>query len=208
MIFDPSNKLTYDFLIPTGKSSRGSYSHYKYNDIYPTAGDINFLDDNFFDDHFFDDDDCELIHLNETFSVPRAARFFAPDTTPTNMGTPSIIGTVFIWENQQVLEIDGITPIVGTTVSGSCIRTSTSITGMGTCQLVFDDQFTINVAGLLEGPLGNQLAITGGSGGLVGVIGEMDFLPLYEHPGVGDVFLNSTRYEVHADLGLIVCPAQ
>ena len=195
-----------DSVSPTGKEGAG----YGWSDIYPTAGDINFLDDNFFDDHFYDDDDCELIHLNETFSIPRAARFLAPDTTPTNMGTPSIIGTVFIWENQQVLEVDGLTPIVGTTVSGSCIRTSTSIEGMGTCLLVFkdDDEYTINIEGLLQGPLGSQLGITGGTGGLVGVIGEMDFLPLYEHPGVGDVFLNATRYEVHADLGLIVCPAQ
>jgi hypothetical protein len=179
------------------------------DDFYPSVGDINFLDDQFFDDHFFEDDDCELVTLNETFTVPQASRFLAPDTTPTEMGDPTLIGTVFIWENQQIFEPDGEVPIVGTRVSGTCTRTTTDDEGMGSCQLVFvdDDEYTINVEGLLTGPFGSSLAITGGTGGMVGVIGEMDFFPIYNLGEFeGDIFINVTRYEVEADLGLIVCP--
>ena len=131
-------------------------------------GDIKFLDDNFFDDNFFEDDDCELVTLKETFTVPRASRFLAPDTSPTSMGNPHLIGTVFIWEAQQVLEKDGVTPIIGTTVSGTCTRTVMDSVGMGSCSLVFadDDEYSINVEGLLTGPSGSKLAISGGTGGM------------------------------------------
>jgi hypothetical protein len=179
------------------------------NVLYPNAGDINFLDDNYFDDKFFEDDDCELVTLNETFTVPRASRFLAPDTTPVDMGDPTLIGTVFIWENQQIFEPNGEVPIIGTRVSGTCTRTTEDDEGMGSCQLVFvdDDEYTINVGGVLTGPFGSSLSITGGTGGMVGVIGEMDFFPIYNLGEFdGDIFINITRYEVEADLGLIVCP--
>jgi hypothetical protein len=123
------------------------------------------------------------------------------------MGNPALIGTAFIWESQQILEFDGVTPIAGKTVSGSCTRTIVSSDGMGSCQLIFvdDEEYTVNVNGLLTGPMGSIMAITGGTGGMVGVIGEMDFFPLFDD-GFGDIFLNVTLYEVVADLGLIVCP--
>ena len=107
-----------------------------------------------------------------------------------------------------MLETDGVTPIAGTTVSGTCTRTVMDAVGMGTCQLIFvdDDEYSINVDGALTGPSGSKLAITGGTGGMVGVIGEMDFMPVFAT--TGDIFLNVTRYEVDADLGLVVCPDQ
>jgi len=193
----------------SGKAKAGKRGGGYYDDFYPTIGQINFLDDQYFDDYFFEDDDCELVTLNETFSVPRANLFLAPDTSATTMGTPLLSGTVFIWEDQPIFEEDGDMVIDGTTISGTCTRTTANDEGMGSCQFVFvdDDEYSINVDGLLTGPFGSKLAITGGTGGLVGVIGEMDFFPIFA-PGEeeGDVFLNITRYEVEADLGLIVCP--
>jgi hypothetical protein len=175
--------------------------------------DITFLDDQFFDDQFFADGECELVTFNETFAVPGPSLFLAPDTTVENPGDPSLPGTVFIFESVNILEIDGVTPIVGTTVSGSCTRTTIGEDGGGICNLVFidDEGFSINVSGFLPGPLGGPMAITGGTGGMVGVIGDMDFFPIFDGnvttvTDYGDIFLDVVRYEVIANLGLIVCP--
>ncbi|GAX10073.1 hypothetical protein FisN_2Lh341 [Fistulifera solaris] len=202
-----------------GKKSSKHHAHdYSYqekgdwNELYPSVGDINFLDDNFFDDNFFADGDCKLVVMNETFSVPRALSYVAPDTTsPENMGDPVLAGTVFLWRNQQVFEADGSVPIAGTTVSGTCTRTNQDgENSMGSCQFVFvdDDDYTITVDGALTGPYGSSLGITGGTGGMVGVVGQMDFFPVHEEDddAAGDIFINVTRYEIEADLGLIICP--
>lgn len=186
-------------------------THYPYNDIYPHAKDIAFLDDQFFDDHFFEDDDCELISFNETFGMTSADLFLAPDTTISDPGNPSYPGTVFLFEREFLLGPGGVTSNNGTTVSGSCTRTESGNdgNGAGLCNFIFvdDEGFSVNVNGLLVGPLGGKLAITGGTGGLVGVVGEMDFLPIYEASNtIGDIFLDPIRYEVMAELGLIVCP--
>ena len=43
--------------------------------------------------------------------------------------------------------------------------------------------------------------------GMVGVIGEMDFFPIFnEGETHSDLFINVTRYEVDADSALIMCP--
>ena len=150
--------------------------------------------------------------MNETFSIPRALSFVAPDTTsPENMGDPVLAGTVFLWRNQQVYEADGVIPITGTTVSGTCTRTNQDGDfGMGSCQFVFndDDEYTITIDGLLAGPSGSSLAITGGTGSMAGAVGQMDFFSVNEGSSGsdGDIFINVTRYEVEAALGLIKCP--
>jgi hypothetical protein len=192
------------------KNSKGKGGG-KYVDdhFYPTIDDVAFLDDKFFDDAFFQDGDCELVSFNETFAMPGPSLFLAPDTTAASAGTPDLPGTVFMFERQSILELDGKTAINGSTVSGSCTRTTIGAGGGGICQLVFIDDkgFTVSVEGFLPNPLGGPMAISGGTGGLVGVIGEMDFFPIFDGANsTGDVFLDSVRYEVIADLGLIVCP--
>jgi hypothetical protein len=181
-----------------GKGKGGGY--------YP-EDDIPYIDDEYIDDEFFHDGNCQLVTFNETFAIPGPSLFLAPDTTVDDPGTPDLPGTVFIFEVANILELDGATPIDGTTVSGSCTRTTIGTDGGGTCDLIFIDEegYTINVNGFLQGPLGSQLAITGGTGGMVGVIGEMDFFPVYETDSPGDLFLDAVRYEVIADLGIIVC---
>lgn len=179
--------------------------------IYPQVDDITFLDDAFFDDAFFPGNNCQMVSFNETFAVPGPSLFLAPDTTATVPGTPELPGTVFLFERLGVLEIDGVTPITGTTITGSCTRTTVGDNGGGICQLVFIDDagYSISVDGFLPAPLGGPLAITGGTGSMVGVIGEMDFFPIFSsdiNGTVGDIFLDVVRYEVIADIGLIVCP--
>lgn len=190
-----------------GGKGKGSYSAGK--DFWTSAKDNAFLDDAFFDDHFFEDDDCELVTFNETFAMGGPTLFLAPDTTPTNAGDPTLPGTVFIFERVNILELDGVTPINGTVVSGTCTRTTVGTDGGGVCHLVFvdEDGFSINVNGDLQSPLGGPLAITGGTGGMVGVVGEVDLFPIFEtDTQFGDIFLDPIRFEVLLDLGLIVCP--
>jgi hypothetical protein len=199
-----------------GKGGKGGYYDDYYTDDYyddkaPEPED-DFLN---VDDEMTDDagpagpGGCQLVSFNETFVVPVAALYLAPDTTESEPGNPDLPGTLFIFERTNILEPDGVTPIAGTRVSGTCTRTTVGSDGGGTCNLVFidDEEFTINVAGFLAGPFGSSLAISGGTGGMVGVIGEMDIFPIYSNGTSidGDVFLDPLRYEVIADLGLIVC---
>lgn len=146
--------------------------------------------------------------FNETFAIPGPTLFLAPDTNVSFPGTPSLPGTVFITERVSVLQLDGVTPINGTTVTATCTRTTIGEEGGGVCQLVFidDEGFSIDVSGFLQGPLGSPMAITGGTGGMVGVAGAMDFFPIFDTDQFGDIFLDVIRYEVIADIGLIVCP--
>ena len=183
------------------KSSKSSYE--------PRVGDIAFLDPDFFDDGFFDgEDDCELVRLNDTFSVNGPDLFLAPDTSLTSAGDPQLPGTVFIFENQPLLEPDGSTEIDGTMVSGTCTRTTMGTTSGGLCNLVFVDDagFSITVTGSVFGT-GGPMAIVGGTGGLVGVTGEMDFQAVFSNAtATVDIFLDAERYDVAMRLGLIVCP--
>jgi hypothetical protein len=179
--------------------------------LYPTYDDITFVDDKYFDDLYFETDDCQMVAFNETFVVPGPTLFLAPDTTPADRGTPTLPGTVFITERVNLLELDGVTPIIGSTVSGSCTRTTIGEEGGGICQYVFidDEGYTISVNGYLPGPLGGPMAITGGTGELLGVFGQMDFFPVFSDTvanATGDIFLDVIEYEVIADMGVIVCP--
>lgn len=191
---------------------------------YPSVDDIPFFDDAFFDDAFFVNDECRQVSYSETFSIRGATLFLAPDSTPEAEGRPACPGTVFLWESSPVLDTQTQQPVVGTTFNGICTRTvgdcrennaAPLIDTAGMCQFTFVDDrgYTINVAGFLEGPLGSQLAITGGTGSTVGIIGSMDFFPIYSadlldpaaNTTLGDVFLDTEVYEVIADIGIIVC---
>lgn len=194
---------------PLGKGKgKGKGSAPADDNFYPSVDDITYVDDLFFDDAFFEEDVCTLVNFNETFAISGPSLFLAPDTTLTEIGTPSLPGTVFIFERSSVYELDGVTPIVGATISGACTRTTIGEDGGGTCQLVFlsDDGYSITVEGYLPGPFGGPMAITGGTGSMVAVVGEMDFFPIFSDPAtVGDIFLDVIRYEVIADIGVIVC---
>jgi hypothetical protein len=197
---------------PTGKMSSKHYdTDHKVDDFYPRAEDLGFVDDQFFDDQFFEGDDCQLVTFNETFGMTSADLFLAPDTTIDVPGTPMYAGTVFLFEREFLLQPDGTSSINGTAVSGTCTRTEGGgdSSGAGLCNFVFvdDEGYSVNVNGLLVGPLGGKLAISGGTGGMMGVVGEMDFMPIYEDSKtIGDIFLDPIRYDVMAHLGLIVCP--
>ena len=146
--------------------------------------------------------------FNETFAIAGANLFLAPDTTSTETGTPTLPGTLFIFERESLLDLDG-TPVNGTSVSGTCTRTEAANGGAGICNFVFidDDGYSLNANGLLAGVYESEIAVTGGTGGMVGVTGKMVLFPVYES-GVddGDIFLDAIQYDVVAYTGLIVCP--
>jgi hypothetical protein len=198
-------------MMSTGRWNKKYDPHYKVDDFYPRADELGFVDDHFFDDKFFHGHECELVTFNETFGMSSADLFLAPDTTIKEPGNPMYPGTVFLFEREFLLQQDGSTSINGTVVSGTCTRTEggEDVSGAGLCSFVFvdDEGYSVNVNGLLVGPLGGKLAITGGTGGMLGVVGEMDFMPIYEDSTtMGDVFLDPIRYDVMAHLGLVVCP--
>lgn len=193
---------------------KGGYNYHDYDDyFYPTVDDIPFFDDQFFDDAFFDDDDCELVSFNETFSFAGPTLFLAPDTDVSNPGTPSLPGTVFIFEESPIFELQtDDAEIEGTNINGVCTRTTIGEDGGGMCQLTFvdDEGYTINVSGYLQGPFGSQMAITGGTGSTTGIVGTMDFFPEFgdlDADAIGDIFLDTTRFDVIAEIGIIVCPS-
>jgi len=196
-----------------GKSHKGKGGYHYDDDFYPTVDDIPFFDDQFFDDAFFDDDDCELVTFNETFSFAGPSLFLAPDTDISTPGTPSLPGTVFIFEESPIFELQSDEDAIeGTTINGVCTRTTIGEDGGGMCQLTFvdDEGYTINVSGYLQGPFGSQMAITGGTGSTTGVIGTMDFFPEFgdlDADAIGDIFLDTTRFDVIAEIGIIVCPS-
>jgi len=165
-----------------------------------------------YDDDYYPEE-CVLVSYHETFSIDGPDLFLAPDTTVDEQGTPTFPGTVFIFPISPVLEFETFeTAIAGSTVSGICTRTTVGEPSGGICQLVFvdDDGYTINVSGFLKGEFGSQMAITGGTGSTVGVVGTMDFFPIYEdtdsNSGINDIFLNATRYDVIAEIGVLECP--
>lgn len=154
----------------------------------------------------FDDDDCELVTVEDAFTFPSATFFLAPDTTDTTEGTPTLPGTVYLWDDEVV---ESQTAGNSTTVSGVCTRTSSSLGGI--CNLVFSDaieDIQITVNGFLSSPNGGALAITGGTGDLLSNIGQMDFTPTYGNTTVADedVFLDSLEFQVNMELGIIICP--
>ena len=183
-------------------------SKYSYDDYY--------YDDYYYDDIFsdlddairttsFEDDDCELVTFQEEFAI----EVLTQSTDESGNAT----GSVFIFEPNFLQELDGEF-INGTVVTGFCTRTiipsSDSSAGGGLCQLTLIDtngEFTIATQGFVEN-FGGSLAVTGGSGQLVSVIGDIDIFPVYETDDASDPFLDATVWEAYANFGMIVCHPQ
>jgi hypothetical protein len=75
------------------------------------------------------------------------------------------------------------------------------------CQFVIidDSGYSITASGFLPGPFGGPLAISGGTGSMIGVTGQFDLFPVFMG-AAGDIFADVVRYEVMADFSLLVCP--
>lgn len=160
-------------------------------------------------------DGCELLVFStETFVVRGATLFLAPDTSPTNQGDPKLPATVFIFEPDNAFAEDGVTSI-NTVVSGTCTRTAIGSNGVGICHFVFtfdgvaliasEEESSIKVSGSLQGLNGGDLAVTGGTGGLLGAVGDLQFNAIYETAAPDDIFIDARKYRVVSDIRLLVC---
>jgi hypothetical protein len=180
----------------------------KPQDLLPNADDIPFADDQLFDDKFWEDDNCKLMTFNESFY------FMAPVSKDETYG----IGRRYFFDN-TLSRPDG-TLIEGVTLSGSCTRirktevNGTSVGG-GTCSWVIYEasgNWSMALSGYLETTgakdYGGTMAVTGGTGEMVSVMGEMDIWPMDVRGMLetGDIFESSYAYYVNAIYGLLICP--
>lgn len=183
-------------------------------ELFPTEEAIQ-LGDDFYDDEFWSDDNCKLVTFNETFF------FFTASSSVAAGADTQAPGSMFIF-NQPIYQLDG-TEVPYVTLSGICTRTVTSddagLGGAGTCQLTFVDttgNYTIATQGYLgldansaSAMTAGSLVITGGSGSMVSVLGEMNVIPM-DGDGMflnGDVLADAYAYYVEAALGVIICPS-
>jgi hypothetical protein len=177
-------------------------------DLLPNADDIPFMDDEQFDDAFWEDDNCKLMTFNESFY------FMAPVFKDATYG----IGRRYYFDN-TLNRPDG-SQIEDVTLSGVCTRirqtepNGTSLGG-GTCSWVIhhaSGNWSMASSGYLETTgvkdYGGTMAVTGGTGEMVSVMGEMDVWPMDINGMLetGDIFEGSYGYYVNAIYGLLICP--
>ena len=176
--------------------------------------DIPLLDDAMFDDAFYAKDACQLVTFNESF-------FFETASVQIGLGgssDASEVGSQFLFA-QNIYTPTG-KMINDTLLSGICTRTSPTgllgTSGAGACQFNFVDvhgNYTISAQGHLDTVASQQsagnLVVTGGSGHMVSVVGEMKVVPV-DTDGLfttADIFTGIYAYYVEAVFGVIICPA-
>ena len=183
-----------------GYDYMGGGGGYSYPKNYDHVLDyLTFHDDTLFTDDLFDDDDCEFFVSHEEY------KYSSFDFAIPIDGLTSNPGTRYIWSDQNILMLDG-SIIKDTIITGTCTRTGH---GAGTCNMVIKDDTgeQLTFSGRLDSSLsGGKFAITGGTGSLTGIVGEMHVKAYTE--GAGDVFDDATHYEVAVTLGIIVSPSQ
>ncbi|GKY95702.1 hypothetical protein MPSEU_000531000 [Mayamaea pseudoterrestris] len=179
----------------------------------PQNDDIPLLDDAMFDDAFYAKDACQLVTFNESFYFEAA---------PVQLGAGgandlSAVGSQFIF-SQNIFTPNG-TLIEDTLLSGICTRTSAKgflgTSGAGVCQFNFVDvhgNYTIAAQGNLDTmpsqTSAGNLVVTGGSGSMVSVVGEMTVVPVDETGmfTTADIFTGIYAYFIQAAFGVIICP--
>lgn len=136
----------------------------------------------------------EVIH----FEMPPNTDVFEP-----NGSVFGEVGTMHVW---------ALTTVAGYgTLDGKCIRTWPDFDGLGgdaVCEFVLTDPETgdqLTFGGKLDSIMpGGRMAVTGGSGSVSGVFGDMIIHANLE--GGKDVLDKAKFYEVEGTLGIIHCP--
>jgi hypothetical protein len=174
--------------------------------------DTPLLDDAMFDDAFYAGDSCKLVTFNETFFFETAAFQIGMGGNTSQVGSQFIFSQNIYTPTGQVID--------DTLLSGMCTRTSpTGVlgnSGAGDCQFNFVDtngNYTISVQGHLDTVealvTAGNLVVTGGSGSMVSVVGEMSVVPVDEGGAfsAADLFTGIFAYFIQASFGVIVCPS-
>jgi hypothetical protein len=175
--------------------------------------DTPLIDDAMLGQGFWSQKQCKVVTYNETFYFETAAHVVGVG------GDPKAIGSQFIF-SQNLFTPTG-TPIQETHLSGVCTRTAVPGTGIlgksgaGTCSFNLVDTFgnyTVGVQGYLDTVpqqmSAGSLLVTGGSGSMVSVVGEMNVIPVNSqgHFDTSDIFTGIYAYFIQAAFGVIVCP--
>lgn len=176
-------------------------------DLLPTVDDVPFVDDSLFDDQFWEEDSCKLVTFNETF-------YF---TAPVARDATGTYGERYYFDN-DLNRTDG-TQVDDVKLTGSCTRTRLpgefGTAGAGVCNFIIYHtlgNWSMSTAGFLEtaatSGIGGTLAVTGGTGEMVSVMGEMDVWPMDINGmlATGDVFDTVYGYYINAIYGLLICP--
>jgi hypothetical protein len=141
---------------------------------------------------------CVHVIENIHFEMPPNTDIFEP-----NGSVFGEVGTIHVW---------ALTTVAGYgTLDGKCIRTWPDFDGLGgdaVCEFVLTDPETgdqLTFGGKLDSIMpGGRMAVTGGSGSVSGVFGDMIIHAHLE--GGKDVLDKAKYYEVEGKLGIIHCP--
>lgn len=197
---------------PKSKMSKGKgKGYYPEEELFPAIDEIPFLDPSELPDGFWAGGDCRLVTFNESFY------FRASSNNDTVGGSLDNVGSRFFFQ-EAITRPDG-EDVEDVILSGVCTRTQAPGTlgtdGAGTCELVCADTsgaWSLATQGYLHNALvtetAGDLVVTGGSGQMTSVVGEMTIQP-FDEAGMlwtGDIFVGPTGYMVEAAYGLIICP--
>lgn len=163
------------------------------------------LDDAALDDKFYNGDECRLVTFNETF-------YFMSATSSEGVGGDTdAVGSRFFFD-QGIYKLTG-EQVPNVVLSGICTRTSTAA---GSCNLNFVDltgNWSITTQGYLATVTtqmtAGSLVVTGGSGNMMSIIGEMVVIPMTNQGMLdfADIFSGVYAYYVEASYGVIICPS-
>jgi hypothetical protein len=184
-----------------------------------------------FDDAFFNDDSfpqfpspppamqgpqCFQVAFEESILFLSADLAIPPPTAG-----PNEIGTTFIYKPSPVFNITdfrdngSFVELENSQITGVCTRTLEPVGGVGgggVCQFtiqVEDASFTFGgfIEDLVAGEPDPTLVISGGSGEITGITGEVALLPLDENGDdfTGDIFLDAFGYEATVSAFVLVC---
>jgi hypothetical protein len=188
--------------------TKGGPGNFGAQGLLPTPETAPFSDEESLGEAFSQDDSCKLITFNETFYFMSAV----------SRDPKVVVGQRYFFDN-GLNRPDG-SQIEDVTLSGVCTRTrkadpnGTAIGG-GVCNWVIyhaSGNWSMSASGSLEsataGRNAGSMAVTGGSGEMVSVMGEMDVWPIDINGmlELGDVFNSSYAYYVNAIYGLLICP--
>jgi hypothetical protein len=178
--------------------------------LLPTAEEVPFANETF-DASFWQDDSCKLMTFNETFYFTRA--------TVSDTNGSGVIGERYFFDH-DLNRTDG-TQVPDVKLTGMCTRTrkagESGTAGAGTCNWVVyheSGNWSMSLSGMLESAAvkgyGGAMAVTGGTGEMVSIMGEMDVWPIDINGmlAIGDIF-NSPgvyAYYVTAIYGILICP--
>jgi hypothetical protein len=156
------------------------------------------------------------VPIEESFAILAADLALPPTTSdPNEIGTTFIYEPNFLFNATELRDNGGLVELEDSRITGVCTRTSSTLgsdIGGGVCHFtILADGISVNFGGfiedLVEGAPDSTLAISGGTGFLSGITGEVALHP-YDGNGddfTGDIFSGAFTYEIMISGVLVFC---